>query len=59
MKIIRYFIEFISVLSLFCIFKIIGLKNASYLGSILGKNIGPFFRSKRITEKNVKIMLNG
>ena len=57
MKIFRYFIEFISVLSLFCIFKIIGLRNASYLGGILGKNIGPFFRSKRITEKNVKIGL--
>ena len=48
MKIIKYFFEFIIIVSLFCIFKIIGLKNASNLGSILGKVIGPFFRSKNI-----------
>ena len=57
MKIIKYFFEFITIISLFSIFKLIGLKNASNLGGILGKNIGPFFRSKRITEKNVKIGL--
>ena len=57
MKIIRYFFEFISILSLFCIFKIIGLSNASNLGSILGKYIGPFFRSKNIIKKNIKIGL--
>ena len=54
MKIVRYFFEFISIISLFCIFKIIGLKNASSLGSILGKSIGPLFRSKRITKQNIK-----
>ena len=52
MKIIKYFFEFISIISLFCIFKIIGLKNASNLGSILGKIIGPFFRSKDIIKQN-------
>ena len=57
MKIIRYFVEFISILSLFCIFKIIGLSNASNLGSVLGKYIGPFFRSKNIIKKNIKIGL--
>ena len=57
MKIIKYFVEFISILSLFCIFKIIGLNNASNLGSILGKYIGPFFRSKNIIKKNIKIGL--
>jgi len=46
MKIIKYFFEFISIISLFCIFKIIGLKNASNLGSILGKIIGPFLGQK-------------
>jgi len=55
MKIIKYFFEFISIISLFCIFKIIGLKNASNLGSILGKIIGPFFRSKDIIKQNIKI----
>ncbi len=54
MKIIKYFFEFISVISLFCIFKILGIKNASNLGNILGKSIGPFFRSKNIIKKNIE-----
>jgi len=54
MKIIKYFFEFISIISLFCIFKIIGLKNASNLGSILGRSVGPLFRSKHITKQNIK-----
>jgi len=57
MKIIKYFFEFVSIISLFCIFKIIGLKNASNLGSLLGKSIGPFFRSKNITKQNIRIGL--
>ena len=57
MKIIKYFFEFISIISLFCIFKIVGPKNASTLGSLLGKSIGPFFRSKSITKHNIKIAL--
>ena len=54
MKIIKYFFEFTTIISLFCIFKIIGLKNASNLGSILGRFIGPLFRSKKIIEQNIK-----
>ena len=54
MKIVKYFFEFISIISLFCIFKIIGLRNASNLGSILGKPIGPLFRSKHIIKQNIK-----
>jgi len=57
MKSIKYFFEFITIISLFSIFKMIGLKNASNLGGILGKFIGPLFRSKRITEQNIKIGL--
>jgi len=57
MKIVKYFIEFICIISLFCIFKIIGLRNASNLGSILGKLIGPLFRSKNIIKQNIKIGL--
>jgi len=57
MKIFKYFLEFISIISLFCIFKIIGLKNASNLGGILGKFIGPLFRSKKIIKQNIKIGL--
>ncbi len=57
MKIIKYFFEFISIISLFCIFKIIGLRNASNLGSVLGQAIGPLFRSKKIIKQNIKIGL--
>ena len=54
MKVIKYFFEFISIISLFCIFKIIGLRNASNMGSLLGKFIGPLFRSKDVTKQNIK-----
>ena len=54
MKIFKYFFEFISIISLFCIFKIIGLRNASSAGSILGRFIGPLFRSKKIIKQNIK-----
>ena len=57
MKIIKYFFEFISVISLFCIFKIIGLKNASNIGGLIGKFFGPMFRSKKIIKQNIKIGL--
>jgi Kdo2-lipid IVA lauroyltransferase/acyltransferase len=55
MKIIKYFFEFIIIISLFFIFKIVGLKNASKIGSIIGITFGPLFRSKDITKKNIKI----
>ena len=54
MKVIKYFFEFISIISLFCIFKIIGLRNASSAGSLLGEFIGPLFRSKDVTKQNIK-----
>ena len=51
MKIIKYFFEFIFIITFFFIFKIIGYKNSSNLGSIIGKKIGPIFRSnKKILE---------
>jgi len=57
MKIIKYFFQFIAVISLFIIYKIIGLKNASNLGGAIGRLFGPIFRSKSITEKNINIGL--
>ena len=57
MKIFKYFFEFIVIISLFSIFKIIGLNNASALGSMLAKFIGPLFRSKKIIKENIKIGL--
>tara|TARA_B110000438_G_C15722941_1_gene610670 strand:+ start:322 stop:1194 length:873 start_codon:yes stop_codon:yes gene_type:complete len=57
MKTIKYFFQFICIISLFCIFKIIGLRNASNIGSLLGKYIGPYFRSIKVIKKNIKIGL--
>ena len=54
MKIIKYFLEFTSIISLFTIFKIVGLRNASNIGGFLGKIIGPLFRSKQIIKQNIK-----
>ena len=57
MKIIKYFLEFVIIISLFFIFKIVGLRNASHIGSIIGKFFGPLFRSKKIIRQNIKIGL--
>ena len=54
MKIIKYFCEFVFILILFFIFKIIGFKLASNLGAFIGKLIGPFFRSKKNIILNIK-----
>jgi len=57
MKTIKYFFEFLTIISLLSIFKIIGLENASSLGGLLGRYIGPVFRSKNLVKKNLEIGL--
>ncbi len=54
MKIIKYFFEFIFVIILFFIFKIIGFKLSSNLGSYIGGFLGPLFRSKENILSNIK-----
>ena len=54
MKILKYFIEFIFIIFLFTIFKILGFKFSSNLGSQIGRFIGPFFRSRKNILLNVK-----
>ena len=54
MKIIKYFFEYIFVSTFFFIFKIVGYKNASNLGEIIGKIFGPFFRSNSKIQNNLK-----
>ncbi len=54
MKVIKYFFEFVFIVILFFIFKIIGFKLASNFGSIIGQLIGPFFRSKKNINLNIK-----
>ena len=54
MKIIKYFFEYIFVSTFFFIFKIVGYRNASNLGEIIGKIFGPFFRSNSRIQNNLK-----
>tara|TARA_B100001996_G_scaffold206763_1_gene158509 strand:+ start:363 stop:1223 length:861 start_codon:yes stop_codon:yes gene_type:complete len=54
MKIVKYFIEFIFIVFLLIIFKVLGIKFASNFGSFIGGLIGPFFRSKKKIKLNIK-----
>tara|TARA_B100000900_G_C20428167_1_gene653834 strand:+ start:53 stop:913 length:861 start_codon:yes stop_codon:yes gene_type:complete len=54
MKIIKYFLEFILIITFFTIFKIIGYRNSSNLGEIIGKIFGPLFRSNYKIRKNLE-----
>ena len=53
MKSIRYFFEYILIVILLSIFKLLGYRLASELGYLLGKTFGPFFRSKKIIKDNL------
>ena len=53
MKPIRYFFEYILIITLFVLFKLLGYKIASELGCLLGKTFGPFFRSKKVIKNNL------
>jgi len=53
MRIIRYFFEYIAIIILFTLFKLLGYRIASELGYFLGKTFGPFFRSKKIISDNL------
>ena len=54
MKIIKYFVEFLFIIILFVIFKFLGFKLASNLGSFIGGLLWPFFRSKKKIISNIK-----
>ena len=54
MKIVKYFFEFIFIIIIFLIFKIVGYKNASNLGKIIGEKIGPLARSNSKIQNNLK-----
>ena len=58
MKIIKYFIQFVLIINLFFIFKIIGYKNASNFGYKIGKYFGKIIRSNKIILKNLTIIKN-
>ena len=54
MKVIKYFFEFLIILLLFSIFKVIGFKSSSKIGKIIGKYIGPFTRPKNKIKENLR-----
>ena len=56
MKLIKYFFQFIIIIILFFIFKIIGYKNASNFGSKIGKIFGKLIRSDKIILKKFHII---
>ena len=51
---IKYLFQFVIVIFLFLIFKLLGLKFSSYISGKLFQIVGPFFRSKKIIELNLK-----
>jgi len=53
MKSIRYFFQFIAIMSFFLVFKLLGIKLATKISSNIMKFIGPLFRSKKIIENNL------
>ena len=53
MKKIRYLLEFIFIIFLFFIYKIVGLKLASFISGKLFEFIGPLFRSKEVIKSNI------
>jgi len=54
MKQIKYFFEFVTISSLFIVYKILGLKISSFLSGKLFEFIGPLFRSKETIKSNIK-----
>tara|TARA_Y100001970_G_scaffold289944_1_gene421865 strand:- start:587 stop:1453 length:867 start_codon:yes stop_codon:yes gene_type:complete len=56
MKFIKYFLQSIIILFLLLIFKLIGYKNASNFGSIIGRVLGKYIRSDKIILKNISII---
>ena len=53
MKIIRYFFEYIFIIILFGLLKLLGYRIASEFGCLVGKTFGPFFRSKKVIKNNL------
>ena len=59
MKLIKYFIQFLIIISFFLIFKILGLKSASYISSKITSILGPLFRSRNLIKSNILKALPG
>ena len=51
---IKYFFQFLIVIFMFFIFRLLGIKISSFIGGKIFQFIGPFFRSKKIIHLNIK-----
>ena len=51
---IKYFIQFVFIISFFLLFKIVRLRIASFISGKFFQIIGPIFRSKEIIHSNIK-----
>jgi KDO2-lipid IV(A) lauroyltransferase len=51
---LKYFAQFILIVVFFLIFKILGLKFASFISGKFFQLIGPIFRSKKLIHSNIK-----
>ena len=54
MRKIKYFLQFIIIILFFFIFKILGIKLASFLSGKIFQIVGPLFRSKELINSNIK-----
>ena len=54
MKLVKYFFQFLIAIFCFIFFRIIGVKLSSQLSGKIFENIGPFFRSKKTIDENIK-----
>ena len=53
MKLIKYFFQFLVIMFFFLIFKILGLRYASYTSGKIISILGPLFRSKNLINANI------
>ena len=51
-KIFRYFVEFLLIITFFIIFKILGIKISTFISGKIFTFFGPLFRSKKIISRN-------
>ena len=54
MKYIKYFFQFILTITFYGLFKLLGPKLSSKFSGFIFEFIGPYFRSKKIIQKNIK-----
>lgn len=51
---LKYFLQFVVIIILFCLFKILGHKTSSSISGKLFQFIGPLFRSQKLINKNIR-----